>query len=188
MTLILDRSGGRRNEEKFHGKLLYERVGARRTGDTLVCDGDARGCKKPGEILSWNTLQERIDHPSEKCWNAAAERDGLELDVHSTVLLLKSPIAVEAPQKATIFADGLFPFVRSIRVFHLSDPRGVRPAVYAIPVHGEIRHIEFCVEHRSDNCFLVEPHIDFETIPVSHQQFRVQHIRLVDDFVMIVVL
>ena len=111
MTLILDRSGGRRNEEKFHGKLLYERVGARRTGDTLVCDGDARGCKKPGEILSWNTLQERIDHPSEKCWNAAAERDGFELDVDSTVLLLKSPIAVEAPQKATISTDGLFAFV-----------------------------------------------------------------------------
>jgi|GraSoiStandDraft_36_1057302.scaffolds.fasta_scaffold25413_4 hypothetical protein len=111
MTLILDRSGGRRNEEKFHGKLLYERVGARRTGDTLVCDGDARGGQKPREILSWNALQERINHPSEKCWNAAAERDGFELDVDSTVLLLKSPIAVEAPQKATISTDGLFAFV-----------------------------------------------------------------------------
>src|SRR5882724_9006746 len=138
MTLILDRPGGRRNEEKSLGEMLYEGVGAKRTCNTLVCNSDARGGQKPGEILSWNTLQERIDHPSEKCWNAAAQRDGLELDVDSTVLLLKLPIAVETPQKATIFADGLFPFVRSIdpgfppqrsawsrtRYMHGSRPRG----------------------------------------------------------------
>ena len=72
MTLILDRPGGRRNEEKSLGELLYEGVGTKRTGNALVCKGDARGCKKPGEILSWNTLQERINHPREKYRDAAA--------------------------------------------------------------------------------------------------------------------
>ena len=49
MTLILDRSRGRCNEEKFHGALLYEGVGTKRTGDPLVGNGDARGGKKLGE-------------------------------------------------------------------------------------------------------------------------------------------
>lgn len=49
MTLILDRPGGRRNEEKSHGELLCEGAGVKRTGDTLVCNGDGRGRKKPGE-------------------------------------------------------------------------------------------------------------------------------------------
>jgi hypothetical protein len=49
MTLILDRPGGRRNEEKFNGALLYEGVGTKRTADPLAGNGDARGGKKLGE-------------------------------------------------------------------------------------------------------------------------------------------
>ncbi len=72
MTLILHRPRGRRNEEIPRGELPDDGESVKRIGSTLVGKGDAGGGKKPREILSWNTLQERINHPSEKCRDAAA--------------------------------------------------------------------------------------------------------------------
>src|SRR2546425_5397901 len=152
MTLILHRPRGRRNQEKRCGGLLRKMVDAKRSGGILVGKCRARRDEKPGEILSWNTLQQRIDQPSYKWRDVAAECHGLELEGHSTIFFLKSPIAIQAPEKAAIFANGLFPFVRPIRVFELSDPRRVGSAAYPALVQGEIRHVEFCVENGGDNC------------------------------------
>jgi hypothetical protein len=123
---------------------------------------NASGIKKPREIAFRKTLHERIDQPSEKCRNATAQRDGLKLDIDSTVFFLKSPVTVKAPEKAAIFSDGLFPFIQSIRVFHFRDPLGIGSAVRAVLVHAKISHIKFRVEYGSDNRFLVEPKIDVE--------------------------
>ena len=71
MILILHRPRGRRNEEKPYGERLHQEGSAKPSGSTLVGKGDPGGGKKPREILSWNALQERINHPREKCRDAA---------------------------------------------------------------------------------------------------------------------
>src|SRR5260370_18427688 len=110
------------------------------------------------------------------------------LAVGSAVFLLKSQKAIQPPQKATIFADGFFPFVRSIRVFQLCNSRGVGSAVCTVLIQRKIKHIKFCVEHGGEDRLLVEPQIDFETVPVSIQKSRTQNIRLSNSPFMVLIL
>src|SRR5260370_13509724 len=97
------------------------------------------------------------------------------------IFLLESTIAIKAPQKAAIFADGLFPFIRLIRVFHLCNSRGVGSAVCPALIQREIGDIEFCVKHRCDDRLLVKTIITavFNARSEEHTSELQSHLNLV---------
>jgi hypothetical protein len=60
--------------------------------------------------------------------------------------------------------------------------------VCATLIHAVVRHFEFCVEYSGNNGLLIEAEIDIEMRSVGAQQLRAFHVRLINDWVPLVVL
>jgi len=66
-------------------------------GHLPLGQGRAGGIQDPRQIAFGKTFQKRIDQPSEKHRNTAAQPNRLELYVDPTVFFLEPPVAVKPP-------------------------------------------------------------------------------------------
>src|SRR5208337_3985708 len=109
-------------------------------------------CRAHGHLEGFlgNAGHERLDEPTQSCGNVAGEGNGLALDVHAAVFLLKLPVRIDSPEESSVVADGLFALIRCVGIDYLGDSGRVGPAVPARRIYWKIMNVVIGVERDGD--------------------------------------
>ncbi len=108
-------------------------------------------CECEVQGFTRDILDEWSGQPTEAGGNVAGQGNGVALDVHAAIGLIKAPVRIQAPQKAVIIFRRGRTLLRGASAFNFGDASAVRNGCRVGAVHDEILDFVFGIQDNGED-------------------------------------